>query len=587
MNAGAASRSAHPRLLLVAAGLGVLVSSADTYVIVIVITAIMAGIGLDDTQLQLATPIVSGFLLGYVVALPLLGRLSDLYGRRPVLMACLLIFGGGSAITATATTLPAAVIGRTLQGLGGGGLVPVTIALVADMWPVERRGKPLGAVAAVQEVGSIIGPLFGALIVTISTWRLIFWINLPVAAAIYFVARIDRGAVERQGKRDWVGWLLLLAFVASALAAVTAPAFLANSDTYGVLYGPIAPTASWAALTTPIAIIAAASGLLFLVWEVIAPRSITPLLNLRALLRILKSVDWLGALLIAVVLSCVVITFASADPSTQILAPLAAVLLPLAALSLGAFVFNEMRTREPLIKFSDFSDRAAFGSLLCNLAIGTSLVAALVDIPIFARTTTSAGDEVGAALVLSVMLVLVPVGAFLGGLSSHSFGFRIPSSVGMVLCVAGFISMANWDDQVLSRPWLGVPWLHFSDVALALCGMGFGLAIAPVNGAILAAVRPAIHGLASSLVVLARMIGMLCGISLLTAIGLHSFWATVATIPSPDVLCPGAASSCSQYSADIEAALVSELHVIFVGAAIAAGVAALFSTTLLRKRPTA
>jgi hypothetical protein len=154
----------------------------------------------------------------------------------------------------------------------------------------------------------------------------------------------------------------------------------------------------------------------------------------------------------------------------------------------------------------------------------------------------------------------------------------------MVLCVIGFVSMAHWDDQILSRAWLGLPWLHFSYVALALCGLGFGLAIAPVNAAMLAAVRPAIHGLASSLVVLARMIGMLCGISLLTAIGLHSFWATVARIPSPDVLCPGAASSCNQYSADIEAAIVSELHVIFAGAAIAAGAAALLSTTLLRKK---
>jgi MFS family permease len=576
--------AAHPRLLLIAAGLGVLVSSADTYVIVIVITAIMAGIGLDDTQLQLATPIVSGFLLGYVVALPLLGRLSDVYGRRPVLMACLLIFAGGSAITASATTLPAAVIGRTLQGLGGGGLVPVTIALVADMWPVERRGKPLGAVAAVQEFGSIIGPLFGALIVTISTWRLIFWINLPVAAAIYLVARADRGRVEREGTHDWVGWLLLLAFLAATLAALIAPHFLADSDTFGVLYGPIVTTVSWSGLTTPIAIIAAGGGLLFLVWEAVVPRRIAPLVPLRALPRMLKSVDSWGALLIAIVLGCVVITFASADPSTQIVAPLARVLIPLAALALAGFVFNELRSRQPLINFPDFSDRAAFGSLLCNLAIGTSLVAALVDIPIFARATTSAGDPASAALVLTVMLILVPIGAYLGGLASQFLGFRIPSSVGMVLCVIGFVSMAHWDDQILARPWLGVSWLHFSDVALALCGLGFGLAIAPVNAAMLAAVRPAVHGLASSLVVLARMIGMLCGISLLTAIGLHSFWATVATIPSPNVLCPGAASSCSQYSADIEAAIVSELHVIFVGAAIAAGAAAVFSTALLRKK---
>ncbi len=73
------------------------------------------------------------------------------------------------------------VAGRTLQGLGGGGLVPVTLALVADGWPAERRGLPLGVIGAVQELGSVIGPLYGAAIVALSGWRTIFWINLPVA----------------------------------------------------------------------------------------------------------------------------------------------------------------------------------------------------------------------------------------------------------------------------------------------------------------------------------------------------------------------------------------------------------------------
>jgi MFS transporter, DHA2 family, triacylglyceride efflux pump len=581
------SHSAHPRLLLAAASFAVLISSADTYVIVVVLTSIMAGIGLDATQLQLATPIVSGFLLGYVVALPLLGRLSDLYGRRRILMACLLIFTGGSAVTATATTLAAAVVGRTLQGLGGGGLVPVTIALVADMWPAEQRGKPLGAVAAVQEFGSIIGPLFGALIVTISTWRLIFWINVPIAAAVYFVARHDRGPVRREGGHDWPGWLLLLVFVITTLAALVSPAFLAGSDTFGVLYGPVVTSGSWSALTTPIALAAVASGILFVIWEAAAPPRFAPLLGLRALPRMVKSADFPGATLVAVVLGCVVITFASADPSTEVLAPAARLLLPLAAVALAAFVLNERRTDRPLIRFADFADRAAFGSLLCNLAIGTALVAALVDIPIFAQATTSGSDQVRAALVLSVMLVMVPVGAFAGGLASHRLGFRIPSAGGMILCVIGFIGMANWGEQILSQPWLGVSWLHFSDLDLCLCGLGFGLAIAPVNAAMLAAVKPAVHGLASSLVVLARMVGMLCGISLLTAIGLHSFWQTVATIPSPNVLCPHAASSCAQYSAEIEGAIVTELHVIFAGAAIAAGVAVVLSAGLLRRRAVA
>src|ERR1700682_809129 len=107
------------------AAAGVLLGAADTYVVVIALPAVMSAVGIGLAHLQEATPIISGFLLGYVAALPLLGRLSDLYGRAPVLTACLIIFATGSLITASATSLGAVVVGRTLQGAGGGGLVPV------------------------------------------------------------------------------------------------------------------------------------------------------------------------------------------------------------------------------------------------------------------------------------------------------------------------------------------------------------------------------------------------------------------------------------------------------------------------------
>ena len=92
--------------------------------------------------------------------LPLIGRIADLRGRVPVLVAALaavrLRLAGHRA---RPTTSPRLVVGRFLQGVGGGGLIPATLALVADLYPVERRGVPLGIVSAVQEVGSVVGPL--------------------------------------------------------------------------------------------------------------------------------------------------------------------------------------------------------------------------------------------------------------------------------------------------------------------------------------------------------------------------------------------------------------------------------------------
>src|SRR3954468_10416015 len=172
------------RLLLGLAAVAVMFAAADTYVVVLSLPDMMGSVGLSVDQLQRAAPIVSGFLLGYVAMLPLIGRIADLRGRLPVLVAALVVFGFGSLVTAAAYDLPSLVAGRFLQGVGGGGLVPVTLALVADIYPVERRGVPLGIVGAVQELGSVIGPLYGAVVLAFGDWRDIFWINLAVGLAM-------------------------------------------------------------------------------------------------------------------------------------------------------------------------------------------------------------------------------------------------------------------------------------------------------------------------------------------------------------------------------------------------------------------
>src|SRR5947208_6117297 len=185
------------RWALGVAAAAVLLAAVDTYVIVLALPSIMADVGVGLERLQAGTPIISGFLLGYIVVMPVLGRLSDTYGRRPLLLLCLTLFAAGSLVTASAHDLGSAVAGRALQGLGGGGLVPVTLALVADLWPPGSRGIPLGIVGGVQELGSVLGPLYGGALLAVSTWRTIFWLNLPLAAVLAAGILVPFGARAR------------------------------------------------------------------------------------------------------------------------------------------------------------------------------------------------------------------------------------------------------------------------------------------------------------------------------------------------------------------------------------------------------
>src|SRR3954464_12992224 len=230
------ARPGVPRLpVVVLATLAVLVTAADTYVVVLALPDILVGVGVGLDELQRATPVVGGFLLGYTATLPLLGRLADLRGRVPVLVGCLLVFALGSLLTATADSLGPAVLGRGLQGLGAGGLVPATLALVADRWPPERRALPLGVVGAVQEAGAVLGPLAGAGVLAVADWRAIFWLNLALAAVLA-VGVLVTGRMRRPAL---VGAILAAIAVVALGLQLAAPAALAEDVPLGLLYVPV------------------------------------------------------------------------------------------------------------------------------------------------------------------------------------------------------------------------------------------------------------------------------------------------------------------------------------------------------------
>jgi len=217
--------SAGRRIAVGVGGLAVLLAAIDAYVVVSIFVPILNSLGLPINRLERATPIVTGYLLGYVAAMPLLARISDRYGRRIVIYAGLAGFAAGSALTGWAPTENWLVIGRTVQGVAGGALLPVTLALAADLFADRSRARVLGGVGAAQELGSVIGPLYGAWVASQVDWRWVFWINIPLAAAA--AALVHRNVPSRRPddpadrpRVDVAGGLLLAACLGVLVAAL-------------------------------------------------------------------------------------------------------------------------------------------------------------------------------------------------------------------------------------------------------------------------------------------------------------------------------------------------------------------------------
>jgi multidrug resistance protein len=169
--------------------------------------------------------VVSAYLVASTITTPLYGRLSDIYGRRLVLLASIGMFVGASVLCALSQTMPQLIGARILQGLGGGGLRSVSQAAIADVIPPRERGRYQGYLSSVMAISMVLGPVLGGVFVDYLSWHWIFWINIPFGlVALVLCDRNLRRLPLPRGRAmiDWFGAVLL--------AAATIPILLALSS---------------------------------------------------------------------------------------------------------------------------------------------------------------------------------------------------------------------------------------------------------------------------------------------------------------------------------------------------------------------
>ncbi len=210
--------------------LGVFSTALDQTVVVAALPLLMVDLEIPLTDLDKASWIITGYLISYTVAMPLAGRLSDVYGRVRMFQAALVVFAVGSALVAIAPNFVFIVPARVIQAVGGGATVPIGLAMAVAAVSTEKRGIAIGLVAASAEAGSVVGPLYGGTIIEWIGWRWIFWFDVPQSLFLIALMAILPNRANPEAKMDYLGGLTLgVALTVLTVALAQRSVFTAES----------------------------------------------------------------------------------------------------------------------------------------------------------------------------------------------------------------------------------------------------------------------------------------------------------------------------------------------------------------------
>jgi EmrB/QacA subfamily drug resistance transporter len=383
-SAAKSRQNPNPYVVLAVVSFGVFIAADDLTVVSTMLVQMLRDLDISiQTQLDEAAWIVNAYLIAYVVSMPFMGRVSDLFGRRLVFVACLVIFAFGSVLVILAPNLQWMVVARAVTAIGGGAMVPVAIATVGDVFPDERRPSAMGILGAVDTAGWIWGPLYGAMLVRYLNWRWQFYLNLPLsalaAAAAFYALRDLKPPVEHKERG------LRLDLLGAGLLTVALLAVNVGLSQAGGGLGGASPSFDFEQ---------AGAGDSSLV---------------RAIPIILVGIIAFG-----------LFTIAERRQAVRERVP-------------------------PLIDLNMFRRRNFNLAGMINFATGFVLIIAMVNVPIFVNVIL--GDTIQSAAVesgriLSALTLAMAIASVVGGWMCERFGYRLPTFLGLAFIGVAFLLMA-------------------------------------------------------------------------------------------------------------------------------------------------
>jgi len=441
--------------LLAVFGAGVFLAGLELIITAVALPSILADLVAPNgtsawIELRKASWIINGYLLVYILVMPLAGRLTDLWGARRLFLAALAIFTVGSTLAGLAQDLDQLIAGRLVQAVGGGVLVPVGTAAAAHLFEAEGRPRALGVVGALTFLGMAAGPFLGA----------------AILSSIHpEVALIEAGLGN------------------STVADLFSPAwrwiFFAN---------------------VPIAITA-----LVVAWA-LAPGWDTQRRSGR--------VDLAGAAIFGIALAAglVALTLIGAQPAPDATiepVTISAGLAGVAAVATLLAIVRAVRQSDPFLDVRLFRGRAFTAAAVVSALTGYAFATAIIGGAVFVDRVLYGGPD-EQRFALGSLAGATALGALASGFAVRFASYRVVTIVGLAASVVGLALMSRWS-----------PASTIGDVAvaLALFGIGFGLSVTPRSTAAVEAAGRMAFGAASSVVTVARMLGMAVGLAILTAYG--------------------------------------------------------------------
>lgn len=214
-NTTADSMHGSNRKVLLVLFMGVLMGALDIAIVGPALPTLRSVFGVDDRAVAW---IFTTYVLFNLISVPLMAKLSDVFGRRSIYVLDVALFAVGSLIVALSPAFPILLLGRAVQGLGAGGVFPVASAVIGDIFPPEKRGSALGLIGAVFGIAFLFGPILAGAILLLLSWHWLFVLNLPIAAVVIAMAlRLLPANRPAQQRRFDLAGMLVLALLLAAL----------------------------------------------------------------------------------------------------------------------------------------------------------------------------------------------------------------------------------------------------------------------------------------------------------------------------------------------------------------------------------